>query len=69
MRIHLPLHPRHVEQAAAAGPSQPPVYQLGGELVIIELQGELHWDGDKSNGVVGVLGLDRPVCGLRLAET
>ena len=27
----------------------------------MELQGELGWEGDKSGGVVGVLGLDRPV--------
>jgi len=34
---------------------------IGGDLVVIELQGELEWEGDKADGVVGVLGLDRPV--------
>lgn len=29
--------------------------------MILELQGELGWEGEKAGGVVGVLGLDRPV--------
>jgi hypothetical protein len=29
--------------------------------VLVELQGELSWEGDRAGGVVGVLGLDRPV--------
>lgn len=59
MRIHLPLHPHHfaADSPAAGGPFA----RIGGELVVIELQGELTWEGEKSNGVVGVLGLDRPV--------
>lgn len=65
MRIHLPLHPHHFQKNAIAGPSSSPLIHLGGELVIMELQGELGWEGDNSNGVVGVLGLDRPVCPAR----
>lgn len=29
--------------------------------MLVELQGELSWEGDRAGGVVGVLGLDRPV--------
>lgn len=61
MRINLPLHPHHFAKQPAAGPSTGPLAQLGGDLVLIELQGELSWEGDKTNGVVGVIGLDRPV--------
>lgn len=63
MRIHLPLFPHHfaAPQDAAAGASSGPLARIGGELVLIELQGELQWDGDRANGVVGVLGFDRPV--------
>lgn len=61
MRIHLPLEPSFFSSQAVAGPSSGPLVQLGGDLVLIELQGELGWEGDKANGVVGVLGLDRPV--------
>ena len=62
MRIHLSLEPSHFANTSIAGPSSGPLAQLGGELVIIELQGELNWEGDKEGAVVGVLGLDRPVC-------
>lgn len=63
MRIHLPLHPHHFVKpvAGAAGSSAGPLAEVGGELVVIELQGELTWEGEHANGVVGVLGLDRPV--------
>lgn len=61
MRIHLSLEPSHFAAQVVAGPSSGPLAQLGGELVIIELQGELGWEGDKEGGVVGVIGLDRPV--------
>ncbi|BEJ10730.1 hypothetical protein CspHIS471_0101520 [Cutaneotrichosporon sp. HIS471] len=54
MRIHLPLHPHHFAQAGG------PLAEIGGELVVIELQGELSWEGEQAGGVVGVLGLDRP---------
>lgn len=60
MRIHLPLHPQHFV-TADAGPSAPPLARIGGELVVVELQGELAWEGNKEGGVIGVLGLDRPV--------
>lgn len=62
MRIHLSLEPSHFAAQPVVGPSSSPLAQLGGELVIIELQGELGWEGSKEGGVVGVLGLDRPVC-------
>ncbi|BEI87466.1 uncharacterized protein CcaverHIS019_0101840 [Cutaneotrichosporon cavernicola] len=55
MRIHLPLHPHHFAQAGG------PLAEIGGELVVIELQGELSWEGEQAGGVVGVLGLDRPL--------
>ena len=65
MRINLTLEPSLFSDTAkpVAGPSSSssPLAQLGGEIVLIELQGELGWEGDKSNGVVGVIGLDRPV--------
>ncbi|KAL1405820.1 hypothetical protein Q8F55_007498 [Vanrija albida] len=57
MRIHLPLHPHHFAAAPAA---QGPLARIGGELVVVELQGELAWEGDRAGGVVGVLGFDRP---------
>ncbi|TXT08848.1 hypothetical protein VHUM_02976 [Vanrija humicola] len=59
MRIHLPLHPHHFA-APAAGAAQGPLARIGGELVVVELQGELTWEGDRAGGVVGVLGFDRP---------
>lgn len=76
MRIHLTLDPSHFVTAKPGGPSSSskisgigngntngagPLAQLGGEVVLVELQGELNWEGDKDGGVVGVLGLDRPV--------
>jgi hypothetical protein len=57
MRIHLPLHPRHFAAQTAAGT----LAVIGGDLVVVELQGELEWEGDRADGVVGVLGFDRPV--------
>jgi hypothetical protein len=60
MRIHLSLDPKHLVQPAA-GPSSGPLVNIGGDLVLVELQGELNHEGDKANGVVGILGLDRPV--------
>lgn len=66
MRIHLPLDPHHFLPQPTAGPSSSPLVSIGGNLVLIELQGELSWEGDKHNGVVGVLGFDRPVSYLRL---
>jgi hypothetical protein len=61
MRIQLALEPSLFAKSVAAGPSSGPLAQLGGEIVLIELQGELNWEGDKAGGVVGVIGLDRPV--------
>lgn len=61
MRIHLTLHPSAFPPNATAGPSSGPLAQLGGEVVLVELQGELGWEGEKAGGVVGVIGLDRPV--------
>lgn len=62
MRIHLSLKPELFAQPQpVAGPSNSPLVQIGGDLVLIELQGELSWVGDKTGAVVGVLGFDRPV--------
>jgi hypothetical protein len=60
MRIHLSLDPKHLVQGVA-GPSSGPLVNIGGDLVLVELQGELNHEGDKEGGVVGILGLDRPV--------
>ena len=61
MRIHLSLDAAHLHPPRSiAGPSSSPIVQIGGDLVLIELQGELSWEGDKADGVVGVLGLERP---------
>ncbi|WVQ95124.1 hypothetical protein IAU59_002218 [Kwoniella sp. CBS 9459] len=63
MRIHLPLHAsQFAAPVAAAGPSSSssPLVTLGGDLVLIELQGELNYEGDHADGVIGVIGLDRP---------
>lgn len=59
MRIHLPLDPIQFN-VTPTNASSPPLAQLGGNLVLVELQGGLTWEGEKSNGVVGVLGLDTP---------
>ncbi|WWC63499.1 uncharacterized protein I303_106102 [Kwoniella dejecticola CBS 10117] len=59
MRIHLPLHPSQFDPPSASSSSSP-LIQLGGDLVLVELQGELTYEGDKSDGVIGVIGLDRP---------
>lgn len=63
MRIHLSLDPSHLAQPVA-GPSSGPLVNIGGDLVLIELQGELSNEGEKAGGVVGILGLDRPVSNL-----
>ena len=68
MRIQLSLDPALLK-APVAGPSNLPIAQIGGELVLIELQGELSGEGDKSDGVVGVLALDRSVRYNSLQET
>ncbi|WVR09446.1 hypothetical protein IAU60_006513 [Kwoniella sp. DSM 27419] len=61
MRIHLPLHPaQFAPDDAGASSTHSPIIQLGGEIVLVELQGELSYEGDKENGVIGVIGLDRP---------
>jgi len=60
MRIHLSLDPKHLVQGVA-GPFAGPLVNIGGDLVLVELQGELNHEGDKEGGVVGILGLDRPV--------
>jgi hypothetical protein len=63
MRIHLPLQPQHFQPipSSSSSSSSSPLIQLGGDLVIMELQGSLSHEGEKDGGVVGVLGLDRPV--------
>ncbi|WWC90547.1 uncharacterized protein L201_005483 [Kwoniella dendrophila CBS 6074] len=59
MRIHLQIHPSQFESQASSS-SLSPLIQLGGDLVLVELQGELSYEGEKSDGVVGLIGLDRP---------
>ncbi|OCF38434.1 hypothetical protein I317_07784, partial [Kwoniella heveanensis CBS 569] len=64
MRIHLPLHASQFASPAVASSSSSsnsPLITLGGDLVLIELQGELSYEGDElADGVIGVIGLDRP---------
>ncbi|ORY35730.1 hypothetical protein BCR39DRAFT_511764 [Naematelia encephala] len=63
MRIHLSLDPNHFNPSgqSSSSSSSSPLIKLGGDLVILELQGELSYEGDdRSGGVVGVIGLDRP---------
>nr|KIR49442.1 hypothetical protein I312_01597 [Cryptococcus bacillisporus CA1280] len=60
MRIRLPLDPAQF-RITPTNASSPPLVQLGGDLVLVELQGELTWEGEKSNGAIGVIGLDTPV--------
>ncbi|ORX38338.1 hypothetical protein BD324DRAFT_620478 [Kockovaella imperatae] len=60
MRIHLSVNSHQLDPSSGAGPSSGPLAKIGGELVLIELQGELSWEGEQSGKVVGVLGLDRP---------
>lgn len=56
MRIHLPLEPKHFTSNPTG-----PLAKIGGDLVLIELQGKIEVEGDRANSVIGVLGLDRPV--------
>lgn len=56
MRIHLPLEPKHFTSNPTG-----PLAKIGGDLVLIELQGKIEVEGDTANSVIGVLGLDRPV--------
>lgn len=56
MRIHLPLEPKHFTSNPTG-----PLAKIGGDLVLIELQGRIEVEGDTANSVIGVLGLDRPV--------
>ncbi|WVF67502.1 hypothetical protein IAT40_002258 [Kwoniella sp. CBS 6097] len=66
MRIHLPLHASQFAPPATSASSSSgstlnsPLITLGGDLVLIELQGELNYEGDLADGVIGVIGLDRP---------
>lgn len=59
MRIHLPLEPKHFTSNPTG-----PLAKIGGDLVLIELQGKIEVEGNTANSVIGVLGLDRPVSGL-----
>lgn len=56
MRIHLSLEPKHFQSTPSG-----PLAKIGGDLVLIELQGRIEVEGDTANSVIGVLGLDRPV--------
>jgi hypothetical protein len=61
MRIHLPLPASLFNASAKPKSDAPPIVQLGGELVLMELQGEIQVEGERAGGVVGVLGFERPV--------
>lgn len=61
MRIHLPLPASFFDASSKTKKDAPPIVQLGGELVLMELQGEIQVEGERAGGVVGVLGFERPV--------
>lgn len=62
MRISLTI-PTSTIHAPAHAKTDPPLVQLAGtgELVVIELQGELNYEGDPRGKVVGLLGFERMV--------
>lgn len=77
MRIHLELDPARVVKKTPAGgaaapnflPAHPagPLLKLGltpdghEDVVLIELQGELTYEGESSGRTIGLLGFERPV--------
>ncbi len=61
MRIHIPFPASLLKDGAASSPVDPPIVKIGGDLVLLELQGELDCEGDRSGQVIGVLGLERLV--------
>lgn len=62
MRISLTI-PTSTIHAPAHAKTDPPLVQLAGtgELVVIELQGELNYEGDPRGKVVGLLGFEKMV--------
>jgi len=61
MRIHISFPASLLKDGPAASNIDPPMAKIGGDLVLLELQGELDCEGDASGQVIGVLGLERMV--------
>lgn len=58
MRIHIQL-PTSLIKKSVPGPSESPIVQIGKDLIVIELQGDLTFEGGASGKVIGILGLER----------
>lgn len=61
MRIYIPLSPSLLTDDPAKRCADPLMVKIGGDLVLIELQGELACEGDGAGQVIGILGLARLV--------
>lgn len=57
MRIQINL-PKSLVQAAPPASTDPPLVQIGGDLVVIEVQGEMTFEGEPGNKVIGLLDLE-----------
>jgi hypothetical protein len=60
MRITIEI-PTSIIKKPGPSPSDPPLIQIGGDLVIMELQGDLTFEGNPQGKVIGLLGLERMV--------
>jgi chromosome transmission fidelity protein 8 len=60
MRIQIEIPPSLIKRPAPPA-SAPPLVQIGGEMVIMELQGDLTFEGEPGGKVIGLLGLERMV--------
>lgn len=58
MRIQIEIPPSLIKRPAPPA-SAPPLVQIGGEMVIMELQGDLTFEGEPGGKVIGLLGLER----------
>jgi len=60
MRIQIEIDPSVIKRPLPPA-SAPPLIQIGGEMVIMELQGDLTFEGEPGGKVIGLLGLERMV--------
>lgn len=60
MRIQIEIDPSIIKRPLPPT-SAPPLVQIGGEMVIMELQGDLTFEGEPGGKVIGLLGLERMV--------
>lgn len=61
MRIHLTISPNSIATLPKSEPGDPPLVSIGKDLVMVELQGELKFEGEGLGKVIGVLGFERMV--------